>query len=101
MKSILITVILQLVTPPAEPGKPAPEQQLEVKSHAMQEFDSKEACINAAKGLTAMGAVGGGVFSVFWGCAPKDLGKLEVDKPKTSPQQLRRAQPEPQRGSAA
>lgn len=88
MKTILITVIVQAVmTASPEPGKPPPAMVLEVKSHAMQEFDSKEACINAARGLTLLGA-SGDVFQVLWGCAPKDIAKLEVEtpKPKARPQ---------------
>jgi hypothetical protein len=32
-------------------------------------------------------------FKVNWGCAPKDIGKLEVEKPKAKPQ-IQRREPE-------
>jgi hypothetical protein len=85
VKTVLITVIVQAVlASPPEAGK-APEPVLEVKAHAMQEFETKEACLNAAKGLQLLSGTAG--FSVLWGCAPKDIGKLELEKaPKAKPQ---------------
>src|SRR5207237_10384366 len=100
MKAILITVIVQAFTAPPDPGKEAPAPFAEVKAHAMQEFDSKEACINAAKGLQALSAASGGIYQILWGCVPKDLGKLEVEQPKAKPQ-LQRPPQEVERGSAA
>lgn len=79
MKTILMVVILQAVAPGQ--GESAPTAQ--VMSSLAAEFDSKEACLNAAKGMTQLG--GGAGFMVVWGCAPKDMGKVEPEKPKRSP----------------
>lgn len=79
MKTILIAIFIQ-VAAPAEPGAPPIPQ---VMSSLTAEFDSKEACLNAAKGLGVMGQGGG--FSVLFGCAPKELAKLEVEKTKPVP----------------
>lgn len=78
MKVILLAVILQAAAP--EPDKPPVPQ---VMSSMTAEFDSKEACQNAAAGIGKMGDIAG--FTVMWGCAPKEVAKLEVEKPKRVP----------------
>lgn len=79
MKTILIAVILQ-ATAGAEPDKPAMPQ---VMSSLTAELESKEACLNAAAGLSQLGNIVG--FAVVWSCAAKDIAKLEVEKPKAPP----------------
>lgn len=74
MKTILIAVFLQLAQ--GEDGKLTPQ----VMAAITAEFESNEACKNAVAGLVHMADATG--FKVNALCAPKDIGKLEVEKPK-------------------
>jgi hypothetical protein len=83
VKIILIAVFLQLSLDPA--GQPS----IAVVAATSSEFDSSEACQNAGNGLARLGEVTG--FKVNSICAPKDLAKLEVEKPKPKPPAARPA----------
>lgn len=73
-KSILFAVFLQLTA--GSNGEPT----VQVMAATSTEFESVQACQNAATGLMKLGDVTG--FRVNVICAPKDIGKLEVEKPK-------------------
>lgn len=94
MKTILIAVVMQLGL--ASPDQPPAYQ---VMASVVADFDSVEACKNAATGLRAIGEASG--FKANAMCVPKDIAKLEVEKPKPKRQNEDRAQPEPQRGTAS
>lgn len=80
VKTILLAVLIQA----AAPVEPSKEPTPNVMASVTAEFDSKEACVSAGKGLGLLGDVGN--FTVLWGCAPKDIAKLEVEKkPKNTP----------------
>lgn len=101
MKTILFAIFFQFV-----PG-PNGEPTAQVMASTSAEFDSRESCQNAAGGLAQLGQVSGFKTNVI--CAPKDIGKLEVEKPKgkSAPQPQPRPQSQPPatkeaiRGSAA
>lgn len=92
MKTILVSVLLQIV-----PG-PAPDtSEIRVMGTVSAEFDSVEACRNAIVGMVTLGEASGFKANSF--CAPKDIGKLEVEKPKAKPQAV--PQPLPRGGTAS
>jgi hypothetical protein len=78
MKAVLVAVFLQL-TPAADNSGPIPQ----VMAAITAEFDSVEACKNAIVGLVHLGEATG--FKTNAICAPKDIAKLEVEKPSRAP----------------
>jgi hypothetical protein len=93
VKTILISVLLQIL-----PGPDADSSEIRVMAAVTAEFDSREACKNAIVGMVNLAESSG--FKVNSLCAPKDIGKLEVEKPKARPQTQRR-EPESEHGSAS
>lgn len=88
MKTIFVSVLLQIF-----PGPEAGTAEIRVMAAISAEFDSVEACKTAMVGMVNLAEASGFKANSF--CAPKDIAKLEVEKPKPRPQQRR---PEPQGG---
>ena len=79
MKTILIAILFNAAPVQGdEPQGPMP-----VASSLTVEFDSKDACLNGAKAMGLMSDTAR--FGVLWACVPKDIAKLEVEKPKAKP----------------
>lgn len=73
MNVILIAVLLQLT--PGPDGEPV----IQVMATVSAEFATTASCKNAISGLLELGKATG--FKINALCAPKDIAKLEVEKP--------------------